>query len=220
MDFISLTGSKVNAENSKGDTPLILATKLKNYEVVEVLCKQKSLKISHKNVRGKTALHYAVALNHAEIAFTLMQEGGSVLVADNHGYTPVHTACKYGREELLIFMFDKLSSPIDSMTIVQLMTNDGKTPFLVARCALNYSIMIIKILIEKKSDLSTVDHFRNTALHLFGTKDDIDACTMILRRAKELNIELLKEKNINMETPLHVAASFGHLNVCRHFMEK
>ena len=204
----------MDIENSKGDTPLILATKLKNYEVVEVLCNEKSLQMNHKNIRGKTALHYAVALNHAEIAIALMEKGGSVLEADNHGYTPVHTACKYGREELLFFMFNKLS--VDNKTMVQLTTNDGKTPLLVARCAVNQSTMIIKTLIEKESDLSQVDHFRNTALHLFGNKDDIDACTLILRKAKHL----LKEKNVNMELPLHVAASYGHLDACRHFMEK
>ena len=207
----------MQTENSKGDTPLILATKLKNYEVVKVLCKEKSLEVNHKNIRGKTALHYAVALNHDEIAITLMEKGGSVLEADNHGYTPVHTACKYGRAELLVFMFNKV--PVNNMTIVKLMTNDGKTPLLVARCALIHSSRIIKILIEKESDLSKVDQFRNTALHLFGIKDDVDACSVILRKAKELNIELLKEKNFSMEIPLHVAASFGHVNICRHVME-
>ena len=207
----------MDIENSKGDTPLILATKLKNHEVVKVLCNEESLKMNHKNIRGKTALHYAVALNHVDIAITLMEKGCSVLEADNHGYTPMHTACKYGREELLVIMFNKRS--FLNERIVQSMTSDGKTPLLVARCAVNQSTMIIKTLIEKESDLNQVDHFRNTALHLFGNKDDIDSCTIILKKATELNIELLKEKNVSMELPLHVAASFGHLDVCHHFME-
>lgn len=213
MHFCIIQGSKINAENSRGDTPLILATKVKNHEVVEELCQHKSLVVNHKNMRGKTALHYAVALNHVNIAVILLKNGSSLLETDNNGYTPVHTACKYGREELLAVMLDKNS------TIVSLTTNDGKTPLLVARCALNHSAMIIETLIEKGSDLRKFDHSKNTALHLFSSKDDVDICTTILDKAKEQNIELLNKKNVSLEIPLHVAASHGHLEVCRYFME-
>lgn len=205
----------MNSENSKGDTPLILATRAKNNEVVRELCNDKSLKVNHKNIRGKTALHYAVALDHVEIADSLLKNGANVLEADNDGYTPIHTACKYGREKLLCVIFDK--KLLEGMVLT---TNDGKTPLLVARCALNYSSLIIETLVKKGSDLTKVDHFRNTALHLFSNKDDADVCAAILYTASELNVKLLEQKNINLEIPLHVAASFGHLKVCHCFMEK
>ena len=209
-----LKGSKVNAKNSKGDTPLILATKANNYEVVKELCNNESLEVDHKNMHGKTALHYAVALNHAKIADTLMNHGGSALVADNNGYTPLHTACKYGREKLLSDMLKRNSSNVD------LQTNDGKTLLLVARCAVNHSKPIIDTLIKKGSNLDKVDHAKNTALHLFSNEDDVEGCTTILSEAKMQDIELLERKNINLETPLHVAATFGHSKVCQYFMEK
>ena len=211
-----LKGSKVNAKNSKGDTPLILATKANNYEVVKELCNNESLEVDHKNKHGKTALHYAVALNHAKIADTLVNRGGSALVADNNGYTPLHTACKYGRKKLLSDMLKRNSS--DSH--VDLQTNDGKTLLLVARCAVNHSKPIIDTLIKKGCNLQKVDHSRNTALHLFSSEDDDEVCTTILDETKKMKIDLLKQKNINFETPLHVAATFGHLKVCQCFMEK
>ena len=204
----------MNVKNSKGDTPLILATRVKNHEVIKELCNNESLEVDYKNMHGKTALHYAVALNHAKIADTLMNHGGSVLVADNNGYTPLHTACKYGREKLLSDMLKRNSSNVD------LQTNDGKTLLLVARCAMNHSKLIIDTLIKKGCNVDKVDHAKNTALHLFSSEDDVEGCTTILSKAKTQNIKLLERKNISLETPLHVAATFGHLNICEHFMEK
>ena len=203
---------------------MILATKVKNHDVVMDLCSQSCLRVNHKNICGKTALHYAVAFNLIEIADSLLKSGASVLEADNDGYTPVHIACKYGRENMIVEMFTEISpeNAADesgiTKTIVNSTTNDGKTPLLVARCALNPSSLIIKMLIKNGSDLGIVDHFGNTALHLFNSKDDVDVCTRILNKAK--GIKLLEKKNISLEIPLHVAASFGHLKVCRCFMEK
>ena len=208
-------GSDVNAKNSKGDTPLILATKVNNHEVVKELCKNKSLEVNHKDIHGKTALHYAVALDHTKIADTLVKHSvTSVVVADNNGYTPLHTACKYGREKLLSDMLEGNSPYVD------LQTKDGKTLLLVARCAVNHSKPIIDTLIKKGCNLQKVDHSRNTALHLFSSEDDDEVCTMILDEAKKMKIDLLKQKNINFETPLHAAAASGHLKICQYFMEK
>ena len=192
---------------------MILATKVNNHKIVEKLCKTRPLDVNHSNMCGKTALHYAVALNREQIADTLLNHGGSVSVPDNDGYTPLHTACKNGRESLLSKMF-KMSLDVG------LLTNDGKTLLHIARCAKNPSLKIIEILIEKKPDLcSKVDHSRNTALHLFSSKDDVEACKTILIKAKEQDVDLLKMKNISLEIPLHVAASFGHLKICQYFME-
>ena len=193
---------------------MILATKVKNHEVVEELCKTKSLDVNHRNVRGKTALHSAVALNHEKIADTLLNHGGSVLVADNDGYTPLHTACKYGRETLLSKMLE-IEKPVD----VDLPTKDGKTLLHVARCAVYPSMRIIEILIKRGPNLRKVDRTKNTALHLFSGKDDVDACKAILIKAKEQDVDLLKEKNIIWEIPLHVAASKGHVEICKCFVE-
>ena len=166
-------------------------------------------------MRGKTALHYAVALNREQIAGILLNHGGSVSMPDKDGYTPLHTACKYGRETLLSEML-KFEKSFD----VDLPTKDGKTLLHVARCAVNPSIRIIETLIKKKPDLcSKVDHSRNTALHLYSSKDDVEACKAILIKAKEQDVELLKMKNISLEIPLHVAALFGHSKICQYFME-
>ena len=180
------------------------------------------MRVNHKNICGKTALHYAVTFNLIEIADSLLKNGASVLEADNDGYTPVHIACKYGRENMIVEMFAEISmqsAAVESTMIKNVVTsttNDGKTPLLIARCAVNPSSLIVEMLIKKGSDLNLVDHFGNTALHLFSSKDDVDVCKKILRKAGDL----LEKKNISLETPLHVAASFGHVKICRCFMEK
>ena len=203
-----------------------MATKVKNHDVVKELCTHECLRVNHKNIYGKTALHYAVAFNLIEIVDSLLKCGANVLEADNDGYTPVHIACKHGRENMIVEMFAEMipeNTDVESeMTkaIVDSTTNDGKTPLLVARCAVNPSLVIVKMLIKKGSDLEMADHFGNTALHLFNSKDDVDSCTRIFNKARDLGIRLLMKKNISLEIPLHVAASLGHLKICSFFMER
>ena len=208
------SGADVNYSNSHGDTPLILAIKTQNAEVVEFLLRP-TLNVNAKNSRKKTALHYAVASNDIEIANKLLDYNASVSQVDNDGYTPIHTACKYGREELLHRMFEKF--PKEAQKILSQPTNDGKTPLLVAKCALHYAKRTVKFLISQGSDLKRVDKYRNTVLHLYSDKDDATTCSEILCSPE--GQDLIKQRNLNLETPLHVAASYGHYHTCYEILE-
>ena len=204
----------MNYSNSHGDTPLILAIKTQNAEVVKFLLRP-TLNVNAKNSRKKTALHYAVASNDIEIANKLLDYNASVSQVDNDGYTPIHTACKYGREELLHHMFEKF--PKKAQKILSQPTIDGKTPLFVAKCALRYSRRTVKFLISQGSDLKRVDKYRNTVLHLYSDKDDPTTCSEILCSPE--GKDLIKQRNLNLETPLHVAASYGHYHTCYEILE-
>ena len=204
----------MNYSNSHGDTPLILAIKTQNAEAVKfLLCP--TVNVNAENSRKKTALHYAVALNDKEIINKLLDYNASVSQVDSDGYTPIHTACKYGREELLRCMFQ--NSPEEAQKILSLPTNDGKTPLLVAKCALYYTKHIIKFLISQGSDLKRVDKYKNTVLHLYSDKDDVATCSEILCSPE--GKALINQRNLNLETPLHIAASYGHYHTCYEIME-
>ena len=207
-------GASINADNAKGDTPLILACKLLNLELVKQICERKNVKVDKRNKAGKSALHYAAAFNNTELALTLLDCNASITIKDNDGFTPVHTACKYAREEVLYLMLDKQHKSVTD--ILCMTTNDGKTPLLVAKSATNVSSNIINFLISQGSRLSAVDKHKNSLLHIYTTHDDVDLHEHIL----EAEPSLLKARNFNLETPLHLAASYGLKETCFCYMER
>ena len=81
-----------------------MATRFQSSEVVKRICEKQALVIDKQNNLGRSALHYAAGNNNTEIAKILLNHTASVTIEDIEGYTPVHTSCKYGREEVLQLM--------------------------------------------------------------------------------------------------------------------
>ena len=199
---------------------MILATRFQSSEVVEQICncEKQAVEMNKQNNLGRTALHYAAGNNNTKIAKILLNHKykASVSIEDIEGYTPVHTACKYGRDEVL----DELIMLKPTETITELLakvTRDEKTPLLVAKCAVNYSLCNIQTLIKAGANISEVDMYKNTVLHLYSTEeDDISVYDDILDKDRSL----LSSTNCNLETPLHIAASYGHSETCFYFIEE
>jgi len=72
-------------------TPLMLASKLNHYEIVELLLK-KDLDVLAINDEGKTALHIACAEGNDDIVFLLLQNNADVNLLDNHSKSPMDYA--------------------------------------------------------------------------------------------------------------------------------
>lgn len=194
---------------------MIIAAKLQSSELVKQICKSQRVKINKQNNLGKSALHYAAGNNNTEVAIILLKHEASVLVGDKEGYTPVHTACKYGREEVLQLMLNKRVEVVKDL--MGKVTHDGKTPLLVAKSAVNYSLHNIQTLIYTGSKLSAVDRYKNSILHLYSAKkDDVGIHEYILDKEPSL----LGFTNYNLETPLHITASYGHSDICFFYMER
>lgn len=194
-----------------------MATRFQSSEVVKRICEKQALVqsvIDKQNNLGRSALHYAAGNNNTEIAKILLNHNASVTIEDIEGYTPVHTSCKYGREEVLQLM---LKQPAEIVTeLMTKVTHDEKTPLLVAKSAVNYSLCNIQTLIKAGSEISVVDIYKNSILHLYSAEDDTSAYDDILDK----DDSLLSSTNCNLETPLHIAASYGHSDTCFYFMEK
>jgi len=72
-------------------TPLMLASKLNHYEIVELLLK-KDLDVLAINDEGKTALHIACAEGNDDIVFLLLQNNADVNLLDNDSKSPMDYA--------------------------------------------------------------------------------------------------------------------------------
>ncbi|GLC50215.1 hypothetical protein PLESTB_000355100 [Pleodorina starrii] len=82
--------------------------------------------INEPDAQGRTALHYAVAYDHAVIAKMLVDEGANLEARDTMNNTPLHYACGYGRTGLARML---LNAGADKTV----QNNTGKTPLDLAK---------------------------------------------------------------------------------------
>ena len=82
-------------ENPRGDSPLMIAVGQNDFNHVKDLLETDStVNIDFQNLDGKSALHYAVQLDNANIAKLLLSRGNPD-IADHEGNTPLHIAAQY-----------------------------------------------------------------------------------------------------------------------------
>ena len=213
--YCKYLGADVNAANKKGDTPLIYAVKFQLPEVVRTLTEvEMNLDVNARNAVGTTALHYAAAFDNKEIATILLQLNADIFIADKSGKTPVHIACKYGSRKVLQLIVDTNHRHVNK--IVRDTDLKGNTPLMLAKSALNFSSHNIKLLIACGSNLQAFNHDHNRVLHFYSIVDDMEINETILLKRQTL----LQHINYNRETPLHIAAKFGHKDTCFLYAEK
>ncbi|XP_020849101.1 protein phosphatase 1 regulatory subunit 12A isoform X1 [Phascolarctos cinereus] len=150
-EFLIGQGAHVGAVNSEGDTPLDIAEEeameeLLQNEVnrqgvdIEAARKEEErimlrdarqwLNSGHINdVRhaksGGTALHVAAAKGYTEVLKLLLQAGYDVNIKDYDGWTPLHAAAHWGKEEACRILVDNLCD-------MEMINKVGQTAFDVA----------------------------------------------------------------------------------------
>lgn len=208
-------GADVNVANKKGDTPLIYAVKIQLLEVVGMLTKvEMDPNVNARNAVGTTALHYAAAFDNKEIASILLQLNADIFIADKTCKTPVHIACKYGSRNVLKMIMDTNHQHVRK--IIRDTDWEGNTPLMLAKSAVNFSAHNIELLIACGSNLQAFNHNHSRVLHFYSSIDDKEINENILHKEQTL----LQHKNYDHETPLHVAAKYGHKDTCFLYAEK
>lgn len=172
------------------------------------------INVSAKNMLGTTALHYAAAFDNKEIATILLQFNADIFIADRSSKTPIHIACKYGSHKVLKLIIDTKHQHL--RRIVRDTDKDGNTPLMLAKSALRFSNHNIELLIACGSPLGVFNHEHNRILHFYSNIDDKEINENILHKEQSL----LHHTNYNHETPLHIAAKFGHKDTCFLYAEK
>ncbi|XP_019860504.1 PREDICTED: serine/threonine-protein phosphatase 6 regulatory ankyrin repeat subunit A-like, partial [Amphimedon queenslandica] len=221
----------INVQDKDGNTPLHLACRLKQQQMVSLLLKASlsynDLLITNK--KRQTPLHLAAASCHKDTTEALLSSvtGSSthhdlLTATDNEGSTVFHTACS----DYHIDVFHYLASIYPQG--VNLMDNRGRG-FLHAACE-GGDIGIVRTLIETHGlDPLAEDEDGITCLHLLAEKKGTrKSWTRMIAVRKSIEIYQYLEPNIVSNpipkdkfgcTPLHYASRSDNIRMVRYLIE-
>lgn len=100
----------VDAMDSFGITPLMLAVIDGDEEGVEVFLKSSKQLINNKDIGGATALHLAARSGNAKIVEILINQGAKLDLPDNEGWTPLMRASVNGHSEIVNLLVNRGSN--------------------------------------------------------------------------------------------------------------
>jgi len=189
----------------KGCTPLLLAVKLGNYEMVKLLV-QNGASCCSANENGPTVLHHAAVNGLAEIVKCLVEVGGAELDQLNvAGCTPLYQAVQHGHIDC-VRAFLTLGAKIEART------GTGATPLYIASDRGNLSLA--SILLHAGADANVATELQMTPLLVAAFNGHQDVVCLLL--AHKVDIE---QRGPCGGTALYVAAQEGRRSLAECLLQ-
>ncbi|KAL6631929.1 ankyrin [Neocallimastix sp. 'constans'] len=138
-------GMKINKRNRYGDTPLIIACKKNNIELVKCLLKSKKIKIDKKSIYGISPLMVACYFKNKSLVDCLITQNAKVDISDNKNNLPLHIGCYLGHIEIIQSLMEK------NKTLSNKINSYKDTP-LTTTYKLNDNNKLVNILLGKLSE--------------------------------------------------------------------
>ena len=197
----------MNIADDEGWTALHRSAQSGNYELFGFIA-DKGTDIFLKTKGGQNCLHIAAAYGHLDLCNSLTQKHNfDKDMADNSGWEPLHHSAESGSYEMVRFFAGKRSDFLPK-------TKDGQNCLHIA--AVNGHLNLCKILIAKhKYDVHMADDRGWTALHFSAQNGSYENVKFFADN--KANICLKTKEGVNC---LHIAATYGHLNLCKTLIEE
>ena len=235
MTLLTEHKANVNARTHSGDTPIILASRKKHEPIVRALLSDSGCLVDAKGQDGYTALHCSCRDGHVDIVRTLVKHKANVNARTDSGDTLLTLATKYNLDNVVHALLS------DSQCLVDAKGQDGYTA-LHYSCRDGH-VDIVRTLVKHKANVNTKTDSGDTPLTLAAMNKhdnvvhalsdyncevlakDKDAYTALLNTSCERGyVGIVRTlvtdqkadicaKTISGDTPLHVAARYGQLQV-------
>ncbi|KAH9234107.1 hypothetical protein K456DRAFT_1809071, partial [Colletotrichum gloeosporioides 23] len=203
----------VNAQNGYGQTPLHAAIFWEaapgDCHLVNLLLQVPGVDPNLQDREGRTPLTFALHWNR-ECAARALVASPSVNVQNVslERETPLINAIRQGYEDISLTILGKLNSVDDAHDIV------GRTVLHWTISRFMFDAFLIA-LHKQKAIIDDRDNMGRTALYYAAADGLQDFVAQLANRGASMSLG-----NAYRETPLHVAAANGHLNICQLFLTK
>ncbi|VDI10408.1 Hypothetical predicted protein [Mytilus galloprovincialis] len=196
---------EINCSNIEGQSPLQIACMQENYDIIDILLKNKYCEIDHVDSKNDTALTSTCERGNTEIARLLTLHGCKINTANNHGMTALHISAAMGFVEIVELL---LLNDCD----INICDSNNQTPLSLA--IENCQKPCIELLISHDCDVNIFDFKEQTPLNLACRKRYVDIVELLL------NIDGcdIDKSNNNRETPLAVACAQGCKDIVEHLI--
>lgn len=220
----------INVDNERGETPLILAIKGGNNEIIDIIAEranptledaagmspvmaaldQGNLELVKELIRkgadlnrksnGKTPIFRAVEMNNLKAVALLAHHGADPSIANEDGDIPLYHAVRNGNNVMTGILLHKSKQASEDAN----WTNQDGDPILNLSIKADHD-QITKMLLDFGADTQRTDYMENTALNLAAKQGDTELVQILLTRGADPN-----HRNIMGETPLITASRKGN----------
>jgi len=222
----------INQQNAKGLSPLMIAAREDNKEIVEILLRV-GADVNVVDESGNSALHLTSQNGFSDLVAKLVQSGCNINLQNSNHITPLAAAIVAGHEEVVEKMIElganlNIDVSEDSRTALHLaimynlpnvvtnlvqsgsdinaQTSNHVTPLMLA--VLEKNEKILERLIELGADKDIPDSSGSSVLHLASKLGLSSMVTKLVRIGLDINAQ-----SLNGTTPLMEAVTAGHLKL-------
>lgn len=202
-------GADIGAVEKNDKTSIYLATEGNSYEALPALVSHGSKELLDRSDRyGNTPLHIAAKKGYLNIVQFLLDEGGIIDQKNEEEQTPLHLAAEEGRTKVVRELLKR------SKQLANNEDEDSNTPLHLA--SLTGNDKVIRILLEAGANIESRNSSQQwTALDCACAKGWIRSVRVLLDAGSTV------EPHLKIRTtPLHLAASRGHVTVVQLLMER
>ncbi|KAK3998342.1 hypothetical protein QBC44DRAFT_3075 [Cladorrhinum sp. PSN332] len=200
LDALLSDGFDMTEESILGSSPLVTVCKgADKYpdrdKIIRIFLKY-GAKVSATCPLGSTALHYAAKNGHLEMVKILVDEGKASQTATSAlGRTPLHLASLNGQKEVADWLLDRWSGGVNARD------TEDMTPLHLAAFREESREAVIRILIDRGSDISATNIHGQSPLSLAAFKGQAEAIRLLIQRGASVD----SKDNVG-RSPLHYAA--------------
>ena len=214
-------GANFEAIDFEHLTPIFYAISSGNIELIQYLL-DKGADIEHKDSQDRTPFYWACCQCTPQVVDFLYKKGCNVNALSRLSRSPLTKAAYLGRVDIAQLL---LSYP---EIIVDLPGNKGRTALhnavwgkaggregkRVGSIQQDDSPEIAKLLLEKGSNINLKDADGNTALAIAAASHADRSIPILMTFGPDIDVQ-----NNAGETPIHQAAKWGHIEVCKLLIE-
>ncbi|MBU1054781.1 MAG: ankyrin repeat domain-containing protein [Proteobacteria bacterium] len=199
------SGVDLKVKNEQGESPLMVALRLKEEEIARLLI-EKGSQLNIADSDGWTPLMIALSNENTDCAGLMIEKDAEINVLNKNGWSPLMLSIKYSSPENSLLLIKKGAE-------LQIKAQDGESPLLLSAMAGNVGVLAIIMNKVKKTDER--DENGNTLLHLAAENGNIEAVALLLKH--KVNLE---ETNHEGLTPLLSALASGQTEAASFLLSK